>query len=108
MEEIMNWLADMDWLWWPVVFLRPPKDRDIDNRVLLKMTPFFGPVIGLFPLLWVAFRGMVAATLVSITVFLLIGCVAFFAFSKFTFAVFWNRRARRLRSSQEKHDPVAE
>ena len=96
----MNWLNDMDWGWWPVVFLRPPKDKDIDNPVLLKMTLFFGPVTGLIPLLWVAFHAIMAASLANIVIFLLIGCAAFFVFYKCTFAVFWNRRARRLRANQ--------
>jgi hypothetical protein len=32
-ENIMNALTDMDWDWWPVLFLRPVKDKDIDNMV---------------------------------------------------------------------------
>ncbi len=46
-EDIMNWLTDLDWGWWPVLSMRPQKDDDIDNRVLLKISPIFGSVAGL-------------------------------------------------------------
>jgi len=42
LERFMNRLTDADWGWWPVVFLRPPQDRDIDTLVLLKITCVFG------------------------------------------------------------------
>lgn len=38
----MNNLTDMDWGWWPLIKMRPPKDQFIDNALLLKITPFFG------------------------------------------------------------------
>ena len=62
----MNGLTDMDWGWWPVVSLRPPKDKDIDN-----------------------FSGT------ALVLYLLFGVIGFFILYKCMFAYFWNRRARR-------------
>ena len=38
LEDFLNSLTDMDSGWWPVLFLRPPKDKEIDNRLLLRLT----------------------------------------------------------------------
>ena len=105
-EDFMNSLTDMDWGWWPVLFLRPPKDRDIDNIVLLKMTWLYGPVTGLLVFL-VRLKRIQSVTAAGITFHVLLGCLLFFLLYKCTFAVFWNRRARRLRSNQTQHEPLA-
>jgi hypothetical protein len=97
-ENFMNKLTDMDWGWWPVLFLRPAKDKDIDNLVLLKMSLIFGSVIGiLLLLLYLALTR--TSTLGCIVFFILLGWILFFINYKFTFAYFWNRRARRLRGN---------
>ena len=44
LENLMNGLTDMDWGWWPVLFLRPPKDKDMDNLMLLRLTLGCGSV----------------------------------------------------------------
>ena len=99
LEDFMNSLTDQNWGWWPVVSLRPPKDRDIDNLTLLKMTCFFGPATGLFMFLF-RFRSVEALTLERGALYLVVGCVIFFSIYKLTFAFFWNRRARRLRDEE--------
>lgn len=107
-EHFMNRLTDMDWGWWPVLFLRPPKDKDMDNLVLLKMTLFGGSVVGVLFLLVVVIGATEALTLgdiiFDIIFCLLLGWVLFFVVYKMTFAYFWNRRARRLRSHQAKDE----
>ena len=105
LEDYVNWLTERDWGWWPVVFLRPPKDKDIDNTVLLKITSFFGIILGL---LLVVLRFIVfhSLTALSIAFDLVLGCVAFFLPYKFTFAYFWNRRARRLRGQRPDHERI--
>jgi hypothetical protein len=95
-ENFMNELTDMDWGWWPVLFLRPPKDKDIDNVILLKLSLVFGSVIGvLFLLLILLLIGTITLGMVLFSIFL--GWLLFFFVYKFTFVYFWNRRARRLR-----------
>ena len=99
LERLMNRLTDADWGWWPVVFLRPPQDRDIDTLVLLKMTCVFGVGAGLIAVALMFSNGIVLnATRVLLT--LVIGCLGFFVAYRMTFAYFWNRRARRLRESR--------
>ena len=100
LENFMNRLTDMNSGWWPFLRLRPETNQLIDNRVLLKMSLYFGPFYGLvvsiiivlpviseLSLLAVAVTGLV--TIVLLTIF-------FFIVYKCTFALFWNRRARRL------------
>ena len=49
----------------------------------------------------------VASLLLLGCVLILLGFVGFFVIYKFTFAYFWNRRARRLRSGEHEHRAVA-
>ncbi len=88
----LNKLTDMDWGWWPLLHLRPEKDEDIDNIVLLKITPVFGTFATLIAIL----PNLPLSVQLSITV-LLCCWVAFFVVYKFTFAAAWNKRARMLR-----------
>jgi hypothetical protein len=106
-EDFMNWMTDFDWGWWPALSLRPPKDRDIDNRVLFKISPIFGSIAGLLFLIMRIVDGTARFTFTEVIVSLLFGCLLFFILYKFTFAYFWNRRARRLRIVQTKDEPVA-
>jgi hypothetical protein len=105
LENFMNWLTDMDWGWWPILFLRPPKDQEMDNLVLLKMTPFFGSVVGILFLLVVVFGATGIPTsgniIFALILCVLVGWILFFVIYKLTFAYFWNRRARRLRHHHE-------
>lgn len=99
LERIMNGLTDADWGWWPVVFLRPPRDRDIDTPVLLKMTCVFGVGAGMIGVSLMASNG-IALNATRVLLSLLVGCLGFFFVYRVTFARFWNRRAKRLRESR--------
>ena len=105
LENFMNMLTDMDWGWWPVLFLRPPKDREMDNRMLLKLTFVFGSLVGvLFMLVFLlgATEPLNFGDIILFIVFcLFLGWILFFVIYKVTFVYFWNRRARRLRHRQE-------
>jgi hypothetical protein len=105
-EDFMNSLTDMDWGWWPVVSMRPPKDRDIDVRVLAKISPIFGSTMGLLAFLLLVIQRTVTFNITGLFVYVVLGVVAFFILYKFTFAYFWNCRARRLRSVQTQNEPV--
>src|SRR5437899_79633 len=96
LEDTMNWLTDQDWGWRPFLFLRPRKDQDMDNATLLKIACCGGPATGGLVLLSlrVLFRRSIT---MSIALNCIVACsIAFFLAYKFTFAVYWNRRARRL------------
>jgi len=110
LENFMNRLTDMDSGWWPFLRLRPEMDQPIDNRLLLKMSICYGPLYGVILSLVVIPRISVlswltvaAGVLLNIALF----TVLFFAFYKYTFAIFWNRRARRLQDSTRQGLPDA-
>lgn len=100
LENFMNRLTDMESGWWPFLRLRPEMDQLLDNRLLFKLSIYYGPLYGAILSLVVISRisvlswlTVVAGVLLNIALF----TVLFFAFYKYTFAIFWNRRARRLR-----------
>jgi hypothetical protein len=106
-EDFMNWLTDMDWGWQPVVSWRPPKDRDIDSRLIFKLSLLFGCIPSLIVTLGFALEHMRTLTRSQDMILAIWGCgfivlapVFFFVVYKFTFAWFWNRRARRLRNDE--------
>ena len=93
----MNSLTDQNWGWRPFLFLRPDKNQDISNAVLLKMSFYFGSSVAVLLLL---LRFLIERTITPVSIAaVVLGCwLAFFLAYKFTFAIFWNRRARRLRT----------
>ncbi len=95
-EDFMNRLTDMDWGWWPVLSLRPAKDKDFDNITLLKISLVFGSLVGVLLLM----VGVVATKSLTVSGFIsaiVLGWMLFFVVYKITFVYFWNRRARHLR-----------
>jgi hypothetical protein len=99
LEDIMNSMTDKDWGWRPFLFLRPRRDEDICNITLLKMAACFGPLIAALVLV-VRFLLREPISAASAGVCIIACCIAFFVAYKFSFAISWNRRARRLRSSE--------
>jgi hypothetical protein len=105
-EAFMNKLTDIDWGWWPVLFLRPAKDKDIDNVILLKLSLVFGSALAVFWLLMIFLRRGFITSGTFVLAFIL-GWLFFFVGSKVSYAYFWNRRARRLRK-QRREQSVAQ
>jgi hypothetical protein len=97
-ENFMNHLSDMDWGWWPVLPLRPAKDQEIDNVILLKLSLVFGSAVGVIFLL-IVFFATGTMTFGTFMICILLGWLLFFVGYKATFVYFWNRRARRLRGN---------
>jgi hypothetical protein len=96
-EDFSNWLTDMDWGWWPLLHLRPKKNQDMDNRLLFKLTPFFGSVAGIIIFAGGCFgRYSVLGFVLCIS----FGWLVFFLSYKASFAAAWNRRAARLRAAE--------
>jgi hypothetical protein len=106
-EDFMNWLTDMDWGWWPFVSLRPPRDRDMDNRFLLKLSPLVGGITTLIFLVYLNLQHRTSFTVARVAAIFLSFSVACFVIYKLTFAYFWNRRARRLRDGQAQQQAMA-
>lgn len=98
LEDMMNRLTDMNAGWWPLLHLRPARAELMDNRRLAKIAVHFGSLFGLLIYGW-----YVLVEFMPLSASWALFCVAtsvvfFFLGYKYTFAVFWNRRAERLRS----------
>ncbi len=107
LEDLSNRLADMDWAWWPLVSLRPARDEELDLGRIMVLSAFFGPVTGISGYLaglvgWYAQAGAWPALSPVLLFLAALGGVPLFAglFSATT-ALFWNRRARRLRAQRD-------
>src|ERR1051326_4510674 len=97
LENFLNSLNDQDWGWWPLVCLRPQKHRNLDARTVLRLTAFFGPLSGAFAFVSDRPFSVGELTLLNLAAHVFLACVVFFLLYKFTFALAWNRRARRFR-----------
>lgn len=86
--DLMNSLTDMDWGWWPFLFLRPQKNEYMNTVVVMRISAFFGTFAGVG--IGILQRGFslsgIAEAIVFVTIF-------FFVVYRLTFAVFWNMRA---------------
>ena len=78
----------------------------MDNRLLFKLSLFFGCIPPLMVVLGYTFARIRTLTVSNLVIFALLGgtlilldFVFFFFIYKFTFAYFWNCRAKRLRNS---------
>jgi hypothetical protein len=104
-EKLMNWLTDMDWGWWPFLSLRPPKDQEMSNGMMFKLTALYGSVVGIIFFVVFVTAAIGPLNLSDILCFLAfcmpVGWILYFAMMKISFAYFWNRRARRLRQLQK-------
>ena len=96
--DFLNRMNDMDWGWWPLIRLRPPKHTDIDNLVVLKLTTFFGTVAGVVAV--AALHGRLS--LPHVVGYAVAGWLGFFVAYRITFVVAWNSRARALRQGRAK------
>lgn len=95
-EKFFNGLWDRDWPWWPVRFLRPPREHEVGFGRLLILA-IYSAVLALA---LVAVAGMMLGAAVEPRAMVAAGAMALvFALVLLwvTFAIWWNRRARRLR-----------
>lgn len=97
-EKIMNAISDVDWTWWPFLFLRPAKDQFIDNSRLIKISIAFGSITGVLLFFIIFLYKLRNPSGFNFALSIFITWVLFFAAFKFTFAHFWNLRAGRLKS----------
>ncbi|MDB6032623.1 MAG: hypothetical protein JWM16_2961 [Verrucomicrobiales bacterium] len=100
LEDLSNWFSDIDWTWWPLLSLRPPKNENISNRALFKITSFFGPgagVVSACALQALDIFGVVPAVGIKDLAFVaVLTCVLFFLFAKHIAVRSWNKRAARF------------
>jgi uncharacterized membrane protein len=94
LERFLNGMADMDWGWWPFLYLRPPKTVPTDTRRTLIMALHFGPMLSAVLAILRALRGHFSV--VEVVLSLPFTMALFFLIYRFSFAIAWNRRAERL------------
>lgn len=95
-EEFMNHLSDLDWGWYPFLFLRPPKNTKMGFIVLAKIALVFGSISGLIIFLFNLAARRHTFDLGDLLMWVSVGIIFFFIVYALTFAHCWNRRAERL------------
>jgi hypothetical protein len=102
LEQALNDLSDKDSGWWPFLWLRPAHHEVLTNRKIALMSAFYGPICGNLTALALVFAtggsstGGIALRGVEAFAAWSLGCaLLFFVLYRFTFALAWNRRARR-------------
>lgn len=90
----MNQLTDMDSGWWPFLRLRPPKTERLTTQRVALMSIAYGSFYASILALFFLWKGRLVVSRLP----LLFGCfiVFFFLAYRFTFAIAWNMRAKRL------------
>lgn len=105
-EDIANYLTDMDWGWWPFSFLRPAKNVEMTAGRVFKISLYYGPFTGLLMYLIFGINGLIPHfpnirdTIPALLASVIIGTGLFFIGYLFTFAYFWNQRAKRLQRGE--------
>jgi len=93
-EDVLNFLNDMDANWWPFLFLRPePYERMTSPRVAV-LAALYGVLTGTFMNAVLAITGK--ADGVSLWTFPVWTTLGFFVIYRLTFAYAWNCRAERF------------
>jgi len=92
----MNKLTDMDWGWWPFLFLRPAKTEYMTSKIVLKMSLYYGFTYGIFIYI-LTIPSIQEFNIVEAFIFLLIMPIIFFIIYRVTFAYFWNLRVDKLK-----------
>lgn len=101
LEDAMNRVSDLDAGWWPFLSQRPPKEVPIDDARLFGITVRFGPLYGALVTAMAMAIGAFEASLPMAAIGIAWFSVLFYLSYKFSFAVFWNRRARRLQAQAD-------
>jgi hypothetical protein len=101
LEDTLNRLADIDAGWWPFLRLRPERSQPMDNRWLLRMALHYGTLYGALIFIGYWIVGFLPPSPLWAAACVLAFIAYFFLAYKFTFAIFWNRRAARLRAAAE-------
>ena len=93
-EDVLNFLSDIDSNWWPFIFLRPePYERMTSKRVAL-LAALYGVFAGAFMDAMLAISGRSHG--VSLWTFPAWTTIGFFVVYRLTFAYAWNCRADRF------------
>jgi len=97
LENFMNRLTDMNWGWWPFLFLRPEKEEIMTLKYLAKISLYYGLLYGILLGIYAYYITHNKISFLFPVAFILFFFVGFSS----TFAIFWNRRSRRLQESKQ-------
>jgi hypothetical protein len=56
-ERMAGWLTDMNWGWWPFLYLRPPPHVQLTTARVAKMAIHYGPLVGGALAMWLVASG---------------------------------------------------
>ena len=98
--NFFNWLSDLDWGWWPFLKHRPEKHERMEPRLILRMTPFYGTILGLTFLLIVD----ETPDPVWLPVIFGVAWLGYFLISLVIMVAPWNIRAREINQGHQKAD----
>lgn len=98
-ESAMNWLTDIDWMWWPLLSLRPKRTARFSPRLTLLLSVLVVVIgHGVVIILRVAGGKPVPLTVAAVvTTVLLILALAWFSLV----ALCWNNRAAHLANNED-------
>lgn len=96
LEQFYNSLNDSDLHWWPFLFLRPSPEHPMTTKRVALLAVLYGAFVGTLINMVLAILGRS----VNPWIFPVAATVSLFVLYRFTFAYFWNRRARRLARSK--------
>ncbi len=105
LEDIVNKMTDTDAGWWPILRLRPPKEVEIDNLLVLRLSVLAGCVMGVLLVYPLSRLYDIPLDLFTALVIAVGGGTLYFVLAKFLMAQFWNRRARRLQKQLRDGEP---
>ncbi len=97
--RLANRLSDMDWGWWPFLYLRPPRDERMTTRRVALMALHFGPIVGVVLVALVLWRQPLLRPFIApLSVGTMIGSALWFLLVyRLSFAYCWNVRAAALK-----------
>jgi hypothetical protein len=93
--DSLNLVTDNDFAWIPFFFLKPPKDKLMTNKFIIKITLYFVPLY--YSILVIGYHNQGGEiTFLGFVFFLFLFMILFFALYKYIFAIPWNNRAKQL------------
>ncbi|MDQ7027837.1 MAG: hypothetical protein Q9P01_17270 [Anaerolineae bacterium] len=109
LEDSLNWLSDIDWGWWPMLFLRPAKNEVMTTPRILKISVYYGTIGAIVVAIPFILRFLqcddcflldnAPLTLLAFAFYMY---TFMFLLYRFIFSIAWNNRAMRLQKKKRK------
>lgn len=109
LEDALNWLSDIDWGWWPMLFLRPAKNEMMTTSRILKISVYYGTLTAIIAAIPFILRLVQCDDCIlfdnaplTFLAFAFYIYTAMFLLYRFIFSIAWNNRAMRLQKKKRK------